>query len=163
MSNSFLYRMPSGIPGALTRAEHATIEAQIYAAANYPAAYGVPVKFSTGKISKLVGAEGSTDIVGFLVRPYPTQYTANEALGAATPNPAEIANVLKRGYMTVHFGGTTAAKGGQVYVRISAGDSGNDVGNIEEAADGGECVAITGCYFMGPADSDGNVEIAYNI
>lgn len=163
MSNAYLLRMPAGIPGALTRLEACTVVPEVYAASNYPTAFGVPVKFSSGKISKLTGSEGSTDIVGWLVRPYPTQYTSSEALETSTPNPSTVADIMKRGYMTIHFGGTTAAKGGQVYVRVTAGDSGNAVGNIEEGADGGECIAVTNCFFTGAADASGNVEISYNI
>jgi len=163
MSNAILYRMPAGIPGALSKgAGQATVESDIYAAANYPTAFGVPVKYATGKISKIVGAEGAADIIGFLVRPYPTQYSSNEALGAATPDITQIANVLKRGYMTVKMDFGTAVKGGQVYVCIAVA-GGNAIGEIGDASDAGNCVAVANCFFTGPADDNGIVEIAYNI
>ena len=163
MSNAILYRMPAGIPGALSKgAGQATVESEIFAAANYPTAFGVPVKYASGKISKIVGAEGASDIIGFLVRPYPTQYTSNEALGAGTPDITQVANVLKRGYMTVHLDFGTAAKGGQVYVCVAVA-GGHAIGEIGDGSDSGNCVAVTGCFFTGAADADGNVEIAYNI
>ena len=64
--------------------------------------------------------------------------------------------------MTVKLASGTAARGGQVYARVTA-DTGKNVGDIEAADDTGKTVAVSGCTFMGPADADGNTEIAYNI
>jgi hypothetical protein len=56
--------------------------------------------------------------------------------------------------MTVKNTAGTPAKNGQVYF-VSA------TGLISASAS--NATAITGCYFMGDADSDGNCEIAYNL
>lgn len=163
MSNAILYRIPAGIPGALSKgAGQATIETGIFAAANYPEAFGVFVKYSSGKVAKLVGAESTTDVVGVLVRPYPTQYTSSEALGAATPDITKLANIMKRGYIMVKLAFGTASKGAQVYACVSA-DGGNAIGDIGDSSDSGHCIAVPGAYFTGGADDNGNVEIAYNI
>ena len=79
-----------------------------------------------------------------------------------------MANVMKRGYMTVKVNASlpaaVPAKGGAVYCRkTDHGAAEYLIGGVESDADGGKCEAITGCYFMGPMDADGNVEIAFNI
>ena len=57
MSNAFIYRMPAGIAGALTRAEHALVEPQIMDT-DYPVTvFGVPVKISSGKIRPIAGTD----------------------------------------------------------------------------------------------------------
>lgn len=167
--NSFSKRMPAGIAGAVTRAEHSTIEPQIITPAGTtgaPLTYGVPVQIdSTSGQARLLAA-GDTDAYGALVRPYPLSNTnTTDGLGAATPPTAGVCDVLVRGYMTVTLNGATAAKkAGTVYVRLAAPAAGKPIGGIEAAADGGNTVALPDkWYFTGPADTSGNVEIAINI
>ena len=65
---------------------------------------------------------------------------------------------------TVYQGATAFAsivKGDLVYCRKTAVGVGL-VGDLEAGAGSG-AEAITLCYFMGPADANGNVEIAFNI
>jgi hypothetical protein len=152
MSNAYLYRMPVGIAGDITRKEQSTVEAQVMSSTTPVTVFGVPVKMTSGKILPL--SSGEDTIYGFLVRPYPTSYTANEALGTSTPSATLACDVLRRGYMTVKNTAGTPAKNGQVYF-VSA------TGLISASAS--SATAITGCYFMGDADSDGNCEIAYNL
>ena len=163
MGNAYLYRMPAGIPGVINRTTQATTEAGIIDTNYPPTSFGRFVKMVSGLIRTLASGDAATDVIGLIARPYPYQETtASQPLGTAVPRTTLPCDILKRGYMTVLFSGTTAAKGGQVYVRITA-DTGKLVGDIEEAADSAKCVAVVGCTFMGAADTDGNVEIAYNI
>ena len=156
MSNAILYRMAAGIPGDVTRHESATIEAQqIDATTLIPLKYGIPVKMVSGKIEKINNT--SDAVYGFLVRPYPTQGATNEALGTSTPVLTQLCDVLRRGYMTVLCATGTAVKNAQVYFN-------NTTGFVEAYYNGGSGqTAITGCYFMGGADADGNVEISFNL
>ena len=165
MSNAFLYRMPAGIPGDVTRKEHATIEAQDQDSTTPVTLYGVPVKMASGKIKPIEEADGASDVYGFSVRPYPTQAEVNnEGLDVATPSTVLQLDILRRGYMTVKVQNGTPAKNGQVYVRIGNSTSTLLYGGLECAAGSpADCVAITGCKFMGTADDDGNVEISYNL
>ena len=56
------------------------------------------------------------------------------------------------------------AKGGVVYARkTDHGASEYPIGGIEADADSAKCEAVTGCYFMGAMDANGNVEVAFNI
>ena len=174
MSNTFLYRMPAGIPGDVQRAEHATIEPGIYDT-SYPClAYGILTKIISGKVRPIASGDtiASLTLGGFLVRPFPVQEPAGttaaaEAIAAGTPNTTLAADLLKRGYMTVKItanGGTalaSIAKGDPVYVRVTASVSGA-VGDIEAGTASGNEV-VSGAYFMGGVDADGNGEIAYNI
>jgi len=167
MTNSFLYRMPAGIPGDVTRKEVAKIEPQIMGTYNplpsitspLVTSYGVPVTMLN---DKLAGITAINNVVyGFLVRPYPTQAElVNQVIGESTPSINQIADVLRSGYMTVKCLAGTAVKGGQVYVRWGE-DSGTQ-GSVE-AVTSGDQVAVTGAFFMGVTDNDGNVEICYNI
>lgn len=158
---SFLLRMPAGIPGDISRKESATVEPQF--ANSSSLVYGRPVKLSSGYIVPISGSESASDIYGLLVRPYPTN-SSQDPVGTSTPPASGPVDVLKRGYMTVLLGGTAAAtKGGVVYVRVASASSGKPIGGIEAAADGGNTVIMANSYFMGPADADGNVEVAFNI
>jgi hypothetical protein len=169
MTNAILYRMDSGIPGTLNRMEHCTVEPQLYDQTLPPTVFGIPIKYVTGKVLPIAAADTVANVVqGFLVRSYPTQGTTSEALGAGTPNKAQIANVMKRGYMTVKVNASlpsaVPAKGGAVYCRKTDHGAGEYlVGGVESDADSAKCEAITGCYFTGPMDANGNVEIAFNI
>jgi hypothetical protein len=119
------------------------------------------VKIVSGKVQPIASGDAATVVYGLLQRPYPTN-AANEALGTATPPDSGLCDVVVRGYMTVKLSQGTAAKGGQVYVRVTA-DTGKLVGDIETAADSAKCVAVANCIFMGGADASGNVEIRFNI
>jgi hypothetical protein len=108
----------------------------------------------SGKLEHLNG--GGDTIYGFLVRPFPTQENiAAEGIATSTPNVTlnAIGDVMVKGYMTVVATGTPT-KNGQVYFVTSTGV-------VTATANGG--TAITGCYFMGTADSAGNVEISFRM
>jgi hypothetical protein len=119
MTNSFIYRMPAGIAGDVTRREHAKIEAQLFDA-SYPCLhFGEPVKMVSGKIRPMA-EDDTVQPYGFLVRPYPSQMATSEALGAGTPDVTKIADVLVSGYMTVNVVEGVPSKNGPVYYRSQA-------------------------------------------
>lgn len=165
MSNAILYRMSAGIPGAPNRLEHCTIVPEIYDSDTPPTVFGVPVKLVSGKVQPIAATDTVASVLyGLLVRPYPTQAASNEALAAGTPNPALPADIMKRGYMTVKCNAGVPAKGGVVYCRkTDHGAAEYPIGGIEADADSAKCEAVTGCYFMGAMDANGNVEVAFNI
>lgn len=161
---AFTFRMPAGIPGAVSRIESANITPEVLSASAPFSAYGMFGKFTAGAFVPLESGDAASVITGLLVRPYPTN-SGQDGLGTSTPpQTAVVGNRLVSGFMTVLLQGATAAvKGGQVYVRTTVGGSGRAVGAIEAAADGGNCVAVTRCTFVGPADASGNVEIQFNV
>lgn len=156
---AYTYRMPSGIPGDVSRKSHSTIESH-----NMPtpvAAFGVFAKLdASGNLAPLGSADTADSVYGLIVRSYPTTSATNE-LGESVP-PKGITDVLVRGYMTVKCNAGTAKKGSAVYVRIGAAAAGKPVGGIEAVADGANTIAVK-ARFMHDADASGNVEIAYNI
>ena len=159
MGNSFLYRMPSGIAGDVSRKSHSTIEAHQTGVGF--AGFGLFGKFdATGKIVPLGAGDTAESIYGLIVRSYPTQ-SATNALGVAVPS-AGFNDVLRRGYMTVKCNAGTAKAGGKVYTRITAGTDVKPLGGIEAVADGENTIEVN-AIFMHAADASGNVEISYNI
>jgi hypothetical protein len=161
--------MPAGIPGAVSRIEEATIEAGIYDTSYPVTQFGLPVKIVTGKVRPIAGTDTiASTVIGFLVRPYVSQGLTNEALGTAAPVTTQIADILKRGYIMVKVNASlpsaVPAKGGAVYCRkTDHGASEYLMGGVESDADSAKCEAITGAYFTGPMDANGNCEVAYNI
>ncbi len=165
MSNAFQFRMPAGIPGAINRSSTATVEAQLLDTTNYPTVYGVPVAIdATSKsVRKIMAGDAASSVYAMYVRPYPTN-SGTDPIGTSTAPVSGICSVLKRGYMTVQLNGATAAaKNGAVYVRTVANGGNTIIGGIEAAADSANTFAMANAYFTGPADANGNVEIAFNI
>lgn len=157
---AYLYRMPSGIPGDVSRKESSVVETQILNASLPFSAYGLVGKMAAGKFVPFAGGEAATDAYGVLVRPFPTN-SGTDGLGTATPPTSGPGDVLRRGYMTVKLnGGATVAAGGPVYVRVAAAASGKPLGGFEGAADSTNTVAIN-AIFLSAADADGNVEISF--
>ncbi|WP_306633236.1 structural cement protein Gp24 [Achromobacter aegrifaciens] len=157
---AYLYRMPSGIPGDVSRKENSVVETQILNASLPFSAYGLVGKMAAGKFVPFAGGEAATDAYGVLVRPFPTN-SGTDGLGTATPPTSGPGDVLRRGYITVKLnGGATVAAGGPVYVRVAAAASGKPLGGFEGAADSTNTVAIN-AIFLSAADADGNVEISF--
>lgn len=157
---AFVYRMPSGIPGDVSRKENSVVETQILNASLPFSAYGLVGKMAAGKFVPFAGGETATDAYGVLVRPFPTN-SGTDGLGTATPPASGPGDVLRRGYITVKLnGGATVAAGGQAYIRVAAAAAGKPLGGWEGAADSTNTVAIN-AIFMSGADADGNVEISF--
>ncbi len=165
MTNAITFRMPFGIPGDISRPGIATVEAQPFGATPFTA-YGVPVKLVGGLVLPITAIGDA--IYGILVRPFPTQgVNASDPLGTSVPPTVGIANILRRGYLTIlnnNNAVNAAVAAAQVYIWAAA-TSGNHVqGGFEAAASGGNTTtALIPATFMSAADSNGNVEIAYNI
>ncbi|WP_438502003.1 structural cement protein Gp24, partial [Acinetobacter baumannii] len=91
---AYLYRMPSGIPGDISRKAHSTVEAHILKGSF--GAFGIFGKLTADGIVPLETAD--TDVYGLLVRSYPTQSTVN-GIGAAVPQSGIVHDIMRRGYM----------------------------------------------------------------
>lgn len=161
---AYTSRVPAGFPGTISRSDSLTVKQEIIDSSNPPTAYGKPFKIVSGKMQALEASDAGTVVKGWTVRPYPAQSTTN-TFGAATPPTSGVADGMRRGYMSVTLKLGTAAEDGQVYVVTTAGGSVvlGDIVTSASPAGGGTGVAITGCFFTGPADSNGIVEIAYAI
>lgn len=157
---AFVYRMPSGIPGDVSRKENSVVETQILNSSLPFSSYGLVGKMAAGKFVPFAGGEAATDAYGVLVRPFPTN-SGTDGLGTATPPTSGPGDVLRRGYITVKLnGGATVASGSQAYIRVAAAAAGKPIGGWEGAADSTNTVAIN-AIFMSAADADGNVEVSF--
>ncbi len=155
---SFIFtRMPSGFPGEVTRLHSAVLEPGIVGDADI--AFGAPVKLSDSKLVPLEAGDTAADLYGFIARTYPFQGGASVNTEPVAP-AGMPADVLRSGYMAAPLASGTGSKGGTVYVRIS--DASGSPGDIEAELVADETVAVN-AIFMGDADADGIVEIAYNI
>lgn len=163
------YRMNYGVPGDITRASAATVEAQAFGATAF-AAYGLPAKSSAGKV---IPVSAQNDVVyGFLVRPFPiTGANASDPLGTSVPPTTGPAGILRRGYINVlvQLGGASCALGSGVFVRYQTPQTGQIIGGVEGATTANNYQLTStytlggGAYFTGPVDAAGNAEVAFNI
>jgi len=161
---AFLYRMPSGIPGDVTRQSQSTIEAQLLDSTQPFAGYGLFGKVASGKFVPVGAGDAATAVYGLLVRPYPTQgANPSDPLGTSVPATSGAGNVMRRGYVNVKVNAGTASLGSGVYIRVAAAAAGKPIGGIEAAADSTNTILVVGAAFMGAADASGNAEISYNI
>ena len=172
---AFITSMPSGFPGAMSRQAHATVEGQPINTTTPPLTYGamVVMDVATGTIRQATTSD-TAGFYGLLVRAYPTQGFGNPVgslndpiypTGVTAPPSTGAADVMRRGYMLVKYGGATApVKGGAANIWTGATAGGQVQGNVTAVAPGaGTCVAMPGLTFMTAADGNGIVEVAYNI
>ena len=86
---AFTYRMPAGIPGAVTRSSAATIEARPLDPTNYPTTFGVAVAIdaTTLALRSITTGDVAEAVYGIYVRPFPTT-------GNGTDGPRLLQGVL---------------------------------------------------------------------
>lgn len=179
---AYTFRMPAGVPGEVTRLQTygVTIEPnQVNASAAATGAalatptwtYGAVVVVDANGVRPVVAGDTADSIptMGILVRPFPGPDTrvafptGTVPLGAGTPPTSGVVDVLRRGYVNVKIGGSTAAaKGGGAFLYYG-NSTGAHVQGLTEAAGGGNLVALTQSWFQGPADASGNTELAWNL
>ena len=162
---AFVYRMPSGIPGALTRTGTALVtEPNILLSTNPPVSYGVPtvIDATTGHIRGVIAGDVAASVYGFLVRPFPTQSGTN-LFGATAPNAQLAADVLRLGYINVKVTNGTPTKNSAVFTRtiLNGAIPAGVIGDVEAIADGVNTFQVPNAFFTGGMDANGNSEIAY--
>lgn len=161
---AFLYRMPYGIPGDVTRQSQSTIEPHVYNASLPFPGFGLFGKIASGKFVPIANGDAAGAVYGLLLRPFPIQgANASDPLGTSVPPTVGVADVLKRGYASVKVNAGTPALGGAVYVRVATPAGAKVIGGCEAVADGANTILVAGAQFQGAADASGNAEVAYNI
>lgn len=157
-------RMSAGTPGAVSRIEHLTAEPVHLDPAAPFAAFGLPGTIgANGRFRPIQAGDTAASVSGFLIRNYPGLASSTYYGVTGMPTGSVVADRMRRGYMQVKLNAGNAVKEAPVFVRIGAGTAAKPVGGIEAAADGANTVQIPACTFMGPADAEGNTEIAFNI
>ncbi|GHV49895.1 hypothetical protein FACS1894216_01100 [Synergistales bacterium] len=154
----------TGYPGALSRVHEGgyTIESKKVAEGTAAALFnGSPAALNAdGNIVPAETAALAGKVIGFVVRPYPSQGVGS-VTGEDEPwQVNSVASVMRRGYMTALVEAGTAAARGQVYV-ITGGNDDSLLGAISAVAT--NATAITGAFFTGAADTRGIAEIEFNI
>lgn len=164
--SSYLYGVPMGFVGAVTRSQDLTIEPVTLDYTNQFLAYGMAGKYDNNKLVPLEDGDDISLVKGILVRPYPISSFADLAYIGVKAN--QTADNLKRGYICVQATAgnpTTAKKGDPVYVRVAAGTDASPVGSFLLTPDStaANTPQLLIAEVMGPGMADGRVEIAYNI
>ena len=161
----FLWRMPVGIAGSVTRPQVLTIEPVILDSTNLFSAYGLAGKYSAGKFVPLAGGETADLIKGIYVRPYPTTSSPDmvRQIGTGKNFPGDS---LKRGYISVNVGGDASniVKGSPVYVVVALDSTINvPLGGFLAVPVNGKTVVLPNAEFTGAGDANGNAEISWKI
>lgn len=141
---SILYRASSGVAGDVTRPDDTTVESGLLNAAAAPAAFGAPVKVVNGKFEKIAASDTAAVFYGILSRVAPSiAGDLNQTFAGGTPNASSVQGIVRRGYVNVVCTVGTPARGGAVYMRVTAA-TGKAVGDLEATADGANSVALPG-------------------
>ena len=155
---AILYRADAAFPGDVTRPGEAVIEPVFLDASAAPEAFGVPVKIVSGKAQKMAASATAAQFYGVLTRITPSESgTLAQAFNEGIPNTAQAQGVLVKGYVAVKCAVGTPARGGAVYMRVTAA-TGKNVGDFEATADGANSVALPGVIWA--TDGVGNNNIA---
>lgn len=163
---AYLYRMPVGIAGAISRPQDLTVEPVILKSASAFPAYGLAGKFDAdGFFVPLADGDTADKVKGIYVRPYPTtsQPDMVRQVGTDKNFPGDA---MKRGYMTVNVGSDASAikKGAPVYIVISPDDTIDvPLGGFVATLIADKTVALPNAEFTGAGDADGNAEISWKI
>lgn len=162
---AYLYQAPNGIPGSVTRVDESNVEpAKLIAVADvFAQAFGIPMKYATGGISQIASGDAATVFAGILVREAPSQSgNALSGFEDTIPNPDQIQGFLVRGYCSVKCVAGTPARGGVVYMQVTA-NGGVPVGAFRaDGTDSGNAVALTltqASWAVDGVDADDNTEI----
>lgn len=137
---AILYSANSGIPGDLNGVPGTAIESWVLNATLTPTAFGSPVKVVTNSgvstIAKIESGDAATDFYGILSRSAPTVAGGTTIVNSGQPNAGTVSGVVVGGpgYVLVECTIGTPARGGPVYMRVTAA-SGKAVGDLEATSD----------------------------
>lgn len=144
---AILFSANSGIPGDINGIPGTAIESWIIDPDLVPAAFGAPVKRVTAsgvtKIAAIESGDTAADFYGILSRSAPTVAGGTTIVNSGEPNANTVSGVVVGGpgYVLVTCTIGTPARGGAVYMRVTAVPG--LVGDLEATADGAENVLLT--------------------
>jgi len=154
---SILYRASSGVAGDVTRPDNSVVESGLLNASNAPSAFGAPVKIVSGKFEAIEAADVAADFAGVLTRIAPAiAGDLVETYAGGTPNTDSVQGIAVKGYVNVVCTIGTPARGGVVYMRVTA-DTGKAIGDLEATADGVKNVALVGVEWAVDGKDSSNV------
>lgn len=164
------YRSAAGFPGRVNRSHPATIVPYLNDPTNPVLLYGLAcVASSTADTVRgwETGDTAATAMFGVSVQPFPFQAATGTnfggaAFGAVAPVPSLPLDILKAGMIMVTANGTPSL-GSAVDVWFAATSGAHIQGGFEAAHTGGSSVTLSNAYWNGPADPNGNAELAFNL
>lgn len=161
---SYLFQAPNGVPGDLTRTDESNVEPAMLIAQTsvFAQSFGIPMKYVTGGIAQFTGSEAPTAFAGVLVREVPSiSGSVNSGFSDSVPFPDVPQGLCVRGYVSVVCAVGTPARGGTVYVQVTA--DAVPVGAFRaDGTDGGNAVALTAAqaeWATDGVDAFGNAEL----
>lgn len=162
---SYLFQAPNGVAGDVTRTDESNVEPAMLVAnsGTFAQAFGIPMKYVAGGIQQFTGSEAATAFAGVLIREVPAiEGTGSTgAFSPTVPYPAVPQGLCVRGYVSVVCAVGTPARGGTVYVQVTA--DAVPVGAFRaDGTDGGNAVALTATqaeWASDGVDAFGNAEL----
>lgn len=163
---SYTFQAPNGVPGDITRVDESNVEPAMLVAQSsvFAPAFGIPVKYVSGGIAQFTGSEAATAFAGVLTRIAPGIEGAagTGSFSPTVPNPLVPNSLCVRGYVSVLVAAGTPARGGVVYVQVTA-NLGVAVGSFRaDGTDSGNAVALTATqaeWASDGVDAFGNAEL----
>ena len=142
---AYLFSAPAGVPGDITRTDESNVEPALLIAVSsvFAQNFGIPMVYAAGGISQVGSGNVAADFAGVLVRQAPGISSNSDALTGNVPNPDQIQGLLVRGYCSVLCAAGTPARGGVVYMQITA-NGGIAAGSFRaDGTDSGNAVALS--------------------
>lgn len=145
---AYLFQAPNGVPGDITRTDETNVEPAMLIAASsvFAQAYGIPMKYVSGGIQQFSGSETAPVFAGVLVREVPSiagDLNSDTVLDPTVPYAKQVQGLAVRGYVSVKCVAGTPARGGVVYVQVTA-NGGIAIGAFRaDGTDSGNAVALT--------------------
>jgi len=161
---AYLYQAPTGIPGDITRVDESSVEPLKFTEANCPAVFGFPYVFDAGVPKKFGASNVAADFAGVLVREVPGiagTAASDESFAGTVPWYKQVLGGCVRGYVSVKCASGTPARGGVVYIQVTA-SGGVAVGEFRADSDGGNSVALSSTqatWASDGLDADKNAEL----
>ena len=141
---AILERAPAAFPGDVTRPGEAVIEPIFLNATNPPTEFGAPVKVVANQAAKIAAGDTAASFYGVLTRIAPSESGGlAQAFGDGVPSTSHFQGVIVKGYVAVKCAQGNPARGGAVYMRVTAA-TGKNVGDFEAVADGANSVLLPG-------------------
>lgn len=167
---AFPYRSNAGFPGRVNRTHPADIVPYLNDGTTPVLLYGLGCVVSGSNTVRGYESGDTTAgaFFGVSVQPFPYQAATGTnfggaAFGPSVPVPLLPLDVLKSGFIMVTVNGSPIL-GGAVDVWFAASSGAHVQGGFEATHTGGSSVTLTSnTYFNGPPDSNGNVELAFNL
>ena len=163
--SAYLYQAPNGVPGDITRVDESNVEPAMLIAQTdvFAQAFGIPMKYVTGGIAQFTGSEAATAFAGVLVREVPgISGSLDQGLTDNVPYAKVPQGLCVRGYVSVVCAVGTPARGGVVYIQVTA-NGGIAVGAFRaDGTDSGNAVALTATqaeWATDGVDADKNAEL----